>query len=75
MKKLLFFASLAAAMTASFGQGAPSPLGQTASPSAESAANRAVQARHDAVKTSSERRTARRAEKMAQRRATAASSP
>lgn len=74
MSKFLLFFCLAVAMAASFGQGAPSPVGQTTSASGESSANRAVQARHDAVKASSERRIARRAEKKAQGRASAASS-
>jgi hypothetical protein len=75
MKRFLASAFLSVGMAASFGQGAPSPLGQTISPAAEAAANRAVQGRHDAVKAHNDRRIAKRSGKKAVVKSVAASSP
>jgi hypothetical protein len=47
------------------GSGAPSPVGQTPTPQAIAAAERAVQARHEKVAAFSAARAARRAEKAA----------
>ena len=66
------FLALAAALVATSqfahaqgGSGAPSPVGQTPTPQATLAAERAVQARHDKVVAITKARAARRAEKAA----------
>ena len=47
------------------GSGAPSPLGQSPTPQAAAAAERAVEARHEKVVAFNKARAARRAEKAA----------
>ncbi len=61
MRSLLLFAAVAVAAQVTFAQGAPSSEGQTTTPQAASAAERAVQARHDKAVARSKARAAKRA--------------
>lgn len=67
MRSLAFLVTLAAApwLACAQGSGAPSPAGQSVSPQAASAADRAVDARHEKALALSKARAAKRAAKAA----------
>ena len=68
MRSLAILATIVAISSfahAQGGSGAPSPIGQSPTPQAIAAAERAVQARHDKVVAIANARAARRAEKAA----------